>query len=373
MGHHTRLGVLAAAALGLTCGLEARAQSTKPGYELTFNDEFTGSGIDRSRWQLRYKWGEAPVNGELQAYVDDAFSFDGEVAHILGQDSPGDYANQTFAYRSGLLASVFHQRFGWFEIRCQMPRGQGFWPAFWLLGENGTSGVNEIDIHEYLGDEPSTMHMTLHWGTDYGTGHKSDGTSYIGADFSAAYHTFAVDWDAARVIWYVDGVERFRHTGEGVPQVEMYVIANLAVGGDWPGAPDASTVFPGDYAIDYIRVYKKAVTDPGAGAGGTSSTSGAGTTAATGGSSPGTGPGTVGQGGRGVGAGGSLGGGDPSTAAEDGDCGCRVVGGSPQAQWSRVPLIACFMGLLSRRRRSSIHDLRRLPVDRKRNFRRQEP
>jgi beta-glucanase (GH16 family) len=125
------------------------------------------------------------------------------------------------------------------------------------LGETGTTGVNEIDIHELLGNALSTVYLTVHWGPSYTSGHQSDSTSYVGPDFSADFHTFAVDWDADRVIWYVDGVERFRHSGVGVPQVEMYVIANLAIGGTWPGAPNSTTSFPANYDVDYIRVYRK--------------------------------------------------------------------------------------------------------------------
>lgn len=260
-----RLALMGCLVTPLLVGTAARAQTALPGWELTFDDEFTGSTVDPTKWQKRYKWGEAQVNDELQAYVDDAFAFDGEVLDIVGQHSSGQYAGLTFDYRSGLIASLFHQQYGWFETRCKMPLGQGLWPAFWLLGETGSVGVNEIDILEYLGNDPYTVYMTVHWGTSYTVGHQSDGQPFTGPDFSADYHTFAVDWDADRIIWYVDGVERFRHTGIDVPQVEMYVIANLAIGGTWPGPPDATTVFPANYAIDYIRVYRRlqSVSDAG--------------------------------------------------------------------------------------------------------------
>jgi MYXO-CTERM domain-containing protein len=88
-------------------------------------------------------------------------------------------------------------------------------------------------------------------------GHESSGEQYVGPDFTQDFHTFAVDWDAQRVIWYVDDVERFQHAGPGVPQVNMYVIANLAIGGGWPGAPDGTTPFPANYDVDYIRVYER--------------------------------------------------------------------------------------------------------------------
>src|SRR5438445_576325 len=81
---------------------------------------------------------------------------------------------------------------------------------------------------------------------------ESNGGSYKGPDFSADFHIFAVDWQPNEIVWYVDGTERFR-SNKGIPAMPMYVIANLAVGGDWPGNPDATTRFPGYMDIDYIR------------------------------------------------------------------------------------------------------------------------
>ena len=80
-------------------------------------------------------------------------------------------------------------------------------------------------------------------------------------DFSANWHTYAVDWEPNVIIWYVDGIERLRYTDTTrIVKKPMYLIANLAVGGDSPGAPDASTSFPSYYEIDYIRVWKRAIT-----------------------------------------------------------------------------------------------------------------
>jgi len=206
----------------------------------------------------RYKWGEAPVNGELQAYVDDAFEVkDGKLA-IVGTRADGSYAGQTFPYRSGVLCSVHEQRYGYFEARLQVPAGQGLWPAFWLLGANGSPGVNEIDIHEILGNQPTRAYQTIHWGTDYRAGHHADGSSWSGPDFAAGLHTFGLEWSADQVVWTIDGIVVKTYAGPGVPQVPMYVILNLAVGGDWPGSPDATTPFPARYEIDYVRAYQKA-------------------------------------------------------------------------------------------------------------------
>ncbi len=244
----------------------------KPGWQLTFQDEFDGAQVDAAKWGKRYKWGEAQINSELEAYVDDAFQVQNGTLTIVGDKRTASYAGQTFQYASGVLCSVLEQKYGYFEARLKVPAGQGMWPAFWLLGKVESSGVNEIDIHEILGQEPSTVYMTVHWGTDYSSGHKSDGSSWVGPDFSADFHVFGLEWNPDSIVWTIDGVERKRHTGVGVPQVEMYIIINLAIGGSWPGPPDSTTTFPGLYQIDYVRAYTRqpdaGVADSGGGSDG---------------------------------------------------------------------------------------------------------
>ena len=348
----------------------------KPGWQLTFQDEFDGAQVDAAKWVKRYKWGEAPINGELQAYVDDAFQVQNGILTIVGDQRTATYAGQTFQYASGVLCSVAQQMYGYFEARLKVPAGQGMWPAFWLLGKNGSSGVNEIDIHEILGQQPSTVYMTVHWGTDYSAGHQSDGSSWVGPDFSADFHTFGLQWNPDSIIWTIDGVERKRHTGAGVPQVEMYVILNLAIGGTWPGAPDATTPFPGLYQIDYVRAYTRlpdaGVTTTGgvtatsgdtggvggsggvATAGGASATGGLISTAGVGGAVDTggvtdfggvTGTGGATESGGTVGTGGARGAG--ATTSTGGGCGCRVAGGRSAAELVVFVLVA----LASRRRR----------------------
>ncbi|HEV8245796.1 MAG TPA: glycoside hydrolase family 16 protein, partial [Polyangiaceae bacterium] len=220
---------LSACALALAAAPAARAADwDKPGYTLTFQDEFDGDALDTSQWERRFKWGEGAINGELEAYTDDQFAFSAGILSIVGEQKSASYAGMTMDYASGLIASVHHQTYGYFESRMKMPKGQGLWPAFWLLGENGTEGVNEIDIHEFLGHDVDTVYMTVHWGESYAVGHESDGVSFDGPDFTADFHTFAIDWEPDALRWYIDGVQRHSHTGAGIPAVEMYIIANLA-------------------------------------------------------------------------------------------------------------------------------------------------
>lgn len=258
-------------------GAPRAAEWDRPGWLLTFHDEFDGSSLDESRWVKRYKWGEAQVNGELQAYVDDAFQVQDGILAIVGRKESGSYAGETFQYTSGVLSSALEQRYGYFEARLRVPAGQGLWPAFWLLHDTESSGVDEIDIHEILGDAPDVAYMTNHWGTSYAAGeHFSDESSYTGPDFSAGFHVFGLEWTPDAIVWTIDGVERKRHTGAGVPQVPMYLILNLAIGGTWPGAPDGSTTFPARYEIDYVRAYTSFATPPPASSGGRGCSTGTG-------------------------------------------------------------------------------------------------
>lgn len=146
-----------------------------------------------------------------------------------------------------------------------MPRGQGMWPAFWMLGADfgqvGWPASGEIDIMENVGFEPSTVHGTLH-GPGY-SGGNGIGAGYTlpgGEQFADDFHTFAVDWAPDRISWSVDGqVYQTRTPADtgGNPWVfnkPFFLILNLAVGGDWPGPPDGNTTFPQELVVDYVRV-----------------------------------------------------------------------------------------------------------------------
>jgi beta-glucanase (GH16 family) len=111
-------------------------------------------------------------------------------------------------------------------------------------------------VLEILGHEPNKLYMTHHFrGPQRGRG--SHGGSWIGPDFSAGFHEFAVEWSPQAIVWFVDGVERFR-SEKDIPHGKMYMLVNLAVGGDWPGAPDGKTKLPASFDVDYVRVYQRA-------------------------------------------------------------------------------------------------------------------
>lgn len=220
-----------------------------------FEEQFNGTSVDLGRWNTEMPWGDH-TSGQLERYTASSLVVsDGRLAITAQSDSRGGRG-----YVSGTITSLGRYEFtyGYAEIRCRVPAGKGLWPAFWLASSDGSD--DEIDVLEILGHEPNRLYMYLHFPDSDGV-HREQGNEYRGPDFSAGYHTFAVDWRPDAVIWYVDGVERARQT-EGIPHRPMYLIANLGVGGKWPGSPDASTRFPARYDIEWIRVYERTPAAP---------------------------------------------------------------------------------------------------------------
>ena len=165
-----------------------------------------------------------------------------------------------YDYTAGMISSesTFGFQYGYIEIRARIPRGTGFWSAFWTMPDVRDVWPPEIDVLEILGSDPYTVHMSYHWpdGDVYRKEEQSSTERFRGPDFSADFHTFGVLWDPDVLVWYVDGVERYRAT-VNIPSHTSYLIANLAVGGTWPDPPDSTTPFPSYYDIDYIKVWQR--------------------------------------------------------------------------------------------------------------------
>lgn len=225
------------------------------GWRITFQDEFEGNTLDLQKWNPNDPWG-LERNSELQAYVKDAFEVKNGILYIRAQKRDAFYDGKERHFTSGMMTThqKFNQQYGRFEIRCRIPQGKGLWPAFWLLPEP-LSWPPEIDVLEFIGQEPHRIAMTHHFKDETGKLH-SIGGNWIGPDFSKKFHVFAVEWTPERITWFVDGVPRFQ-SDESIPRAKMYLLVNLAVGGTWPKDPDDKTVFPSAFEVDYIRVYEK--------------------------------------------------------------------------------------------------------------------
>ena len=154
--------------------------------------------------------------------------------------------------------------YGRFEFRAKLNKSQGMWPALWMMPTESAYGgwpkSGEQDVMELLGDNPSKVYATLHW--DEG-GHKSTGGNYTlkSGNFAEDFHTFIYEWEAGVQRWYIDNETIPYFTAKrNLPfDKKFYIIMNLAVGGDWPGMPDNTTIYPNDMVIDFVRVYTRSV------------------------------------------------------------------------------------------------------------------
>lgn len=221
-----------------------------PTQSTIFQDEFNGNTLDREKWTTQHGWGRTN-KPELQYYADDALIVHNGTLKIKAESKP----TENMDYSSGMINSMnsFTFTYGYVEARIKIPAGQGLWSALWLLDAGGSA--DEIDIAEFLGHTPKMTYMTLHYADQDGHPKGTNDGQYEGLDFSNDFHTIGVHWQAGSITWYADGVERYQVT-ENIPAKPMYLIANLAVGGEWPGTPDETTHFPATYEIDYIRVYQ---------------------------------------------------------------------------------------------------------------------
>jgi len=247
-------------------------------WSLVWSDEFNGpngSAVDSAKWSFDIGgngWG----NNELESYTSrttNAALQDGSLVIRALKETYTGPDNITRNYTSAriLTRNKFTQTYGRFEARLRIPYGQGIWPAFWMLGDNiGSAGwptCGEIDIMENIGKEPSIVHATLH-GPGYSGGNGITASYSLPSPqkFSDDYHTYAVEWEPNVFRFYVDGLLYKTRTPADLPAGQAWVfnhpfflILNVAVGGDWPGNPNDSTVFPQQMLVDYVRVYQRAV------------------------------------------------------------------------------------------------------------------
>ena len=242
---------------------------------LTFDDEFNSLSLwngTTGTWDTGAQYVPVngngyslPSNGEQEWYINSNYAPTASVQPWAVNNgvmtltaAPASASIQPlingYQYTSGQIntSQSFSQTYGYFEMRAQLPAGQGLWPAFWLLPEN-SSWPPEIDAMEMLGNNPSVYYTSIHSGTasnEVNAG-QADGVG----DTSTGYHTYGVDWEPDFITYYFDGQQVYKVATPADMNVPMYMIANLAVGGGWPGNADATTPFPANMNIDWIRAY----------------------------------------------------------------------------------------------------------------------
>lgn len=267
-GVHRRLSAMAIPLLALTLLAPGLCQA---GWQLVWNDEFAqadGSSPDPAKWGFETGgggWG----NSELEHYTARTNNVRIEGGQLVIEARAESYGGNHYTSARMLTKGKWSWTYGRIEARIKIPKGQGIWPAFWMLGANIDSvswpACGEVDIMENIGREPALVHGTIH-GPGYSGGKGIGGpcSTTNGAAFADDFHLYAVEWTTNQIKWSVDGQQYFTVTPASLPHgttwvytQPQYLLLNLAVGGKWPGNPDASTVFPQQMRVDYVRVYSQ--------------------------------------------------------------------------------------------------------------------
>lgn len=247
------------------------AAERSSGWRLVWQDEFDGRTLDPSKWEFEVN-ADGGGNNELQYYVTNNARVKDGVLYIEARKEHHAGPQGTREYTSSRLRTRLKGdwKYGRFDIRARLPKGQGMWPAIWMLPTDEAYGgwphSGEIDIMELLGHEPNRVHGTLHYSAP-GNGIVYQGTNFTltTGTFADVFQVFRLDWEPHAMRWYVDGKLYQTQTNwlskaHGFPAPfdrRFHLLLNFAVGGNWPGNPDARTTFPQAMAVDYVRVYRK--------------------------------------------------------------------------------------------------------------------
>ncbi|MEM8910423.1 MAG: glycoside hydrolase family 16 protein [Planctomycetota bacterium] len=242
------------------------------GMKLVWSDEFSSPTLDFTKWGIEQN-GFGGGNQELQLYTDrrENVRVEDGCLVIEARHDHASISGTSREFSSGRLRTKHRGdwKYGLIEVRARLPKGQGIWPAIWMLPTDETYGTwassGEIDIMELRGQTPSVVLGTLHYGGAWPNNQHS-GSEYklASGDFADEFHTFAVDWREGRMDWWVDDElvqtqTEWTSAGGDYPapfNQRFHLLLNVAVGGGFSGPPDETTVFPQQMRVDYVRVYQ---------------------------------------------------------------------------------------------------------------------
>ncbi|NOV01670.1 S-layer homology domain-containing protein [Paenibacillus planticolens] len=243
-----------------------------PNWTLVWDDEFNGDAIDTYKWNF-VEGGGGYGNNELQYYTQRPENVRVENGSLVLQARPENYKGSSYTSAKLTTKGKGDWTYGRYEIRAKLPSGKGMWPAIWMMPSKSDFGgwpaSGEIDIMELLGHEPNKIYGTIHYGNPYD--HTGGNYTLENRAFSDDFHTYSIEWKPGQIQWFVDGIlystkndwySRSTNQTADNPYPapfdrDFYLQLNLAVGGNWPGNPDATTdwTVPKQMAVDYVRVY----------------------------------------------------------------------------------------------------------------------
>ena len=273
----------------------------KSKWRLVWNDEFDGDSVDTTKWDFdlgngffdykTHRWIEGWGNEELQYYTKDPdnVSVRDSQLYIRALKEPlhgCGYTSARLKTRRRDGTPLFTKRYGRFEIRARVPWGKGLWPALWMLPQDDVYGTwaasGEIDLMEIVGEKPHEVLGSIHFGATFPKRSLVTHVHRLANESTVAdFHVYAVEWEPGEIRWSIDGEIWARQDfwwscsrkrgGKGVEAASaadlnpwpapfdqpFYILMNVAVGGNFPGVPNAATRFPAELVVDYVRVYDR--------------------------------------------------------------------------------------------------------------------
>ena len=250
---------------------DGRKGETHPGADpkkgILLDEEFDGNKLGAFTWNTCHWWQDGGCtiasNNELEWYLPQQVSVSNGALHLTANRSAVVASNgKDYSFASGMVTTgpPVHNEppklaftYGKVDVRFQLPSGRGLWPAIWLLPANENSRP-EIDMLEVVGDDTGRLRMHLH---PKNTSVQPLGKDYLlpkGQSLAGDWHAISLDWSPGELSYFLDGKQVWQVTGKQVPDEPMYLVMNLAVGGEFPGKPDSSTKFPATFNIDHVRI-----------------------------------------------------------------------------------------------------------------------
>jgi beta-glucanase (GH16 family) len=235
------------------------------GYQLVFDDEFNGTSVNTTTWNLEGVWG-GPVSSTNPnfSYSTSNVTEGNGLLTITALNSGNSWTGGIISTTN--INSPFTFQYGFVEVRAQLAAGQGFWPAIWLIGSPTADGLlpnapnvdDEFDIMEFLGGNVTDVYQTYHWEKSLAVASQQQQVVVTNANWTTGFHIFQMLWQPGKITYYIDGIQTASST-KNVPSNPMYLIINFDVGGpnDWGGGPNSSTPSPAYLQIDYARIYQQ--------------------------------------------------------------------------------------------------------------------